>query len=355
MAYDLHANKGPHVLGIVIAFPILAAFCLSLRLYTRFKIIHNAALEDYCSVVGLIFSIATSVCMGYQVKNGMGRHMQTLTPQDGVNSVKFLFASILTYNISLLFIKLSILLQYLRICISPRVRLFCHLTLILIISYGIETFFTGLLTCLPVSYFWDKTIPGGKCVNEPALWFANAGINIFQDLCLLVLPFFILRELILGKRQKAGLMLVLSLGAFACIASICRLHALYEVSVSKDMTWDNPGTAIWSSIELNTAIICTSISVLKPLVSRLLPGMLSSRKSSEAPKIRSGGNGTVLSFSAGKWMDTTLASSEDGKFEMMDESEREVWGLREVRESVGREAESRQGLRDGVGPMSVEV
>ncbi len=52
--HDLHANKGPHVLGIVIAFPILAAICLALRLYTRIKIIANAALEDYFIVVALV-------------------------------------------------------------------------------------------------------------------------------------------------------------------------------------------------------------------------------------------------------------------------------------------------------------
>ncbi|CZR64790.1 uncharacterized protein PAC_14689 [Phialocephala subalpina] len=349
--YDLHANKGPHVLRIIIAFPILAGICLALRLYTRFKLISNAALEDRFIVVALvrpssvmemkrplirsqIFSIATSICMGYQVKNGMGRHVQTLTQQDGINSLKFLYASILTYNISLLTIKLSILLQYLRICVNRRVRLACHLTMAFIIAYGIMTFFSGVFTCTPVSYFWDKSIQGGRCVNEPALWFANAGINIFQDVLLLTLPFFILKDLILGTRQKLCLSLVLSLGAFAAIASIIRLHALYNVSISDDITWDNPGTATWSSIEINVAIICTSISVLRPLVSHLFPGIFSSFQNTKS----SGGmtSASKTKIKSDKVLTFTAKVEEEsrgsGNFERVDDSEREVWGLREVRE-----------------------
>lgn len=158
-----------------------------------------------------VFSVATSICMGYQVKYGMGRHIQTLTPQQGIASLKALFASILVYNFSLLFIKLSILFQYLRIITSPGTRRACYAVIALVTLYGIETFFTGLFTCFPIAKFWNASLPG-HCVHEPQLWFANAGLNIFSDLLLLLLSAFILKASTLGLKQKLWLTIVLGLG-----------------------------------------------------------------------------------------------------------------------------------------------
>ncbi len=137
----------------------------------------------------------------------------------------------------------------------------------------------------------------------------------------------------------------------ACIASIIRLHALYVVSVSDDITWDNPGTAIWSSIELNVAIICTSISVLKPLLSRIIPGLLSGVRSKAKSGGTGGTGGTMVSFSDGRKSSAVKPRKEsESGLEMMEESEREVWGLREVRASV-----LSCERRDGEGKAEVEI
>ncbi len=128
------------------------------------------------------------------------------------NHSQALFASIIVYNLGLLFTKLSILLQYLRICCSKPVTRACYFVMALIFLYGAETFFTGVFTCVPVALFWDPTIQDGTCVNKSALWFTNAGINILTDFSLLIIPIFMLRGFPLPKRQKIGLMVVLALG-----------------------------------------------------------------------------------------------------------------------------------------------
>ena len=43
--------------------------------------------------------------------------------------------------------------------------------------------------------------------------------------------------------------------------------------ISTDPTWENIGAAIWSSIELNTSIIASALPTLRPLITRMLPGM----------------------------------------------------------------------------------
>lgn len=59
--------------------------------------------------------------------------------------------------------------------------------------------------------FWDPRDPG-RCVNTAALYYANAAINIVQDISLVVLPFFILQQLLMPKREKVSLMIILGLG-----------------------------------------------------------------------------------------------------------------------------------------------
>ncbi|KAF2197097.1 hypothetical protein GQ43DRAFT_223315 [Delitschia confertaspora ATCC 74209] len=271
----LSANKGPQALSIIIAFPIIAAFVVSLRMITRIKIVNNPSHDDWTMLGALIFSIATAICQGFQVKNGMGRHVQSLTMEQGINSLKALFASIMMYNFSLTLIKVSIIFQYLRIAANSYVRLACHILMAFILLNCTQTFLTAVFSCVPVPKFWDDRIVG-TCVNKPALWFANAGINIVQDIWLIVLPFFILKKLILRTREKVVLMIILGLGGFASVASILRLQALYVVSKSHDITWDNPGTATWSTIELNVGIICASLPTLRALLSKIFPQIFKS-------------------------------------------------------------------------------
>jgi hypothetical protein len=115
------------------------------------------------------------------------------------------------YNFGLTLTKVSILLQYLRITIDPPVKKVCRALIFFALLNCIQTLFTGIFSCYPVAKFWDDRIPGG-CVNKPALWYANAAINIFQDISLIVLPIFVLRKLVLPRREKICLILILGLG-----------------------------------------------------------------------------------------------------------------------------------------------
>jgi hypothetical protein len=62
----------------------------------------------------------------------------------------------------------------------------------------------------------------------------------------------------------------------AAIASVCRLYALYLISVSSDITWDSPASVYWSAIELNIGILCASLPTLRPFLARVWPNAFSS-------------------------------------------------------------------------------
>lgn len=269
------------MIAVITVMPSLALFVVVARFWTRFSIVRNLALDDWFAGFAMVMSIGVSICMGFQVQNGMGRHIETLTLQQGIDSLKALYASILFYNLGLTFTKLSILLQYRRICVSKILMRVIHLLMGCVTLYGFWTVISAIFNCVPVAKFWDDRIPG-HCINKPFLWFLNAGINIATDITLVTLPFFLLRHLMLPKRQKYTLIAILGLGGFASVVSVLRLWALYIVSVSTDITWDDPGAAIWSAVELNTGIICASLPALRALVSRYFPALFPSRSAGSA-------------------------------------------------------------------------
>lgn len=64
------------------------------------------------------------------------------------------------------------------------------------------------------------------------------------------------------------------------MVSILRLQSLYVISRAKDVTWANPLAAIWSSVEINTGILCSCLPTLRSCVARLFPKLLGSLRGS---------------------------------------------------------------------------
>jgi hypothetical protein len=116
------------------------------------------------------------------------------------------------YYLSLTFIKISVLLQYLRIFTIRSFRIACWSILVLVALFSFWTFFGSIFLCTPVAFFWDKTIKDGKCLNEYAVWFTNAGFNILTDFASILLPMPVLKNLKLPRRQKWALMVIFALG-----------------------------------------------------------------------------------------------------------------------------------------------
>ena len=58
---------------------------------------------------------------------------------------------------------------------------------------------------------WDPRTPG-ECIDTATLNYVNAALSIVQDIALVILPFFMLRQLIMPRKEKIILMAVLGLG-----------------------------------------------------------------------------------------------------------------------------------------------
>ncbi|KAK6584926.1 hypothetical protein PZA11_003150 [Diplocarpon coronariae] len=156
-----------------------------------------------------------------------------------------------------------------------------------VVMCGIQVFFTSVFTCIPVSAFWGAT--RGRCINQVVVQFFNAGLNILTDILILALPVRVVWGLHLPHRQKVGLMFVFGLGGFVCLVSILRLHALYIMTTSSNITYDSAVVMTWSIVEAATGIICASLPAMRPFVSRLFPRFLATTYATQQPPVSSQG------------------------------------------------------------------
>lgn len=122
-------------------------------------------------------------------------------------------ATLICYGISLVFTKISILLQYIRIFKVRELLIACYTLIAIITVWGVEVFIAAIFACWPIPAFWDLTIKDKKCVlNTPPVWFTNVAINIATDLMIFMMPIPVIRGLNLPTRQKTALLGVFLLG-----------------------------------------------------------------------------------------------------------------------------------------------
>ena len=127
------------------------------------------------------------------------------------NYLKTFYASILVYNASLVTVKISILLMYRRIFVTPKMRWATLIGLIIICAWGISLVSSLAMICLPIQALWDHTVKG-HCMPFVPAFFAPACINMVTDFAIFLLPLPAIKKLNLPRRQKIILAFILCLG-----------------------------------------------------------------------------------------------------------------------------------------------
>ncbi|KAJ4378644.1 hypothetical protein N0V86_005514 [Didymella sp. IMI 355093] len=211
MLSDLNHNpRGQQAVVISATFTALALIVVSLRLYTRLFLVRSPGVEDYGVSLAMICSIALTVCIGFQAQWGMGQHIQNLHPDTIQKSLKAFWVSLIVYYLSLGLTKGSMLLQYRRVFTIKAFKIGNYVVMAVVVCYTFWTVFSSVFACVPVSAFWTRE--PARCINQFAMWFTNAAINISTDFAIIILPMPVIRSLNLNRRQKTALMGIFAVG-----------------------------------------------------------------------------------------------------------------------------------------------
>lgn len=126
---------------------------------------------------------------------------------------KIILAVEVLYLTSAALPKVTILCFYLRVFTRRDARMTCYCLLGFVAATWFAYLLAAFLQCKPFAYQWDKTIPGGHCIDIDTYDKTTSVPNIFTDLIMLVLPIPTVINLQTSRARKAECFLVFMVGS----------------------------------------------------------------------------------------------------------------------------------------------
>ncbi|KAI0601368.1 hypothetical protein F4775DRAFT_541873 [Biscogniauxia sp. FL1348] len=184
---------------------------------------------------------------------------------------KLLLTGNLVWVVAMTFVRLSILSLYIHIfSLHDRFRIACYVLMAAAVSWGVAVFILLALDCQPFAFNWDKTIPGGYCVNIAASYLSAHVINLTIDSSIAFLPTPVLWGLHMPLRRKIGITILFALGSAVCVFSLIRI-ALYRIVLgfdSIDFTWTAPTPVIFTVGEPSLGCVIACLPLLRPIAEK---------------------------------------------------------------------------------------
>ncbi|KAK3940243.1 hypothetical protein QBC46DRAFT_341802 [Diplogelasinospora grovesii] len=265
----------------VIIFSIVCPFLTGLRVWSRLRKGGRLGPDDYFILAALTFALASSGIMIASCQYGFGQHIFNLTPENKIETLMYFYICQITYKTSINLTKCSILMLYDRIFGNVRwIRWLCWFLVACVALYAIASVTATIFQCNPVPRAFNKLIPG-TCIDNGTFWYANAGFSVATDLIILFIPMPLVYQLQIPRVQKIALVVVFALGGFVVITSCLRMTTINIAATSPDSTFDIAST-MWTVIEMNVAIVCACLPMVRPLLVKLFPKLM--------PKSSSGRN-----------------------------------------------------------------
>ncbi|KAK8050387.1 hypothetical protein PG994_012117 [Apiospora phragmitis] len=245
--YPAESNLGP-ILSVTGAVHAIAFAVVVMRIYARIGILKAAGKDDYTMAACITCAFVGLLCFILQGYHGLVTVLGYDCPW-AAQDLHRLLPSSTEYQQMVFAVVVG----------ADRLRGVLHCV----------AWLTILLQCQPVDGFWNKMmVPKPKCYGM--LMFikfgmANAGFNIFTDICFASLPIPIIVKLQLRLRTRIYLILILSLGYFAVALGVVKAYYQIGFGADKDKTF-NQSIQFWGFLQLNVGIIAASCPALKPFV-----------------------------------------------------------------------------------------
>ncbi|KAI0016846.1 hypothetical protein F4780DRAFT_660905 [Xylariomycetidae sp. FL0641] len=268
-----HDSKGHAVIitgGVTLSLAVVAVCA---RLYTRYAIINQIGVDDVLAVGSLIAAIGANVTQCVNASKYLGRHLYDLNlAVDMPEFQKLFWINEIWYNVAMFFVKMTFLFQYFRVFRHiKKMRLAYVVSMVLVGGWCLGQVLSVVFICIPVEGNWDKSIKA-KCQDTQVGVHLNAVGTLVTDIVVLLLPLPALWKLKIPSTQKWALLGIFGLGGFTSAISIVRITTL---NGGEDFTYASVTSACWSSAELASGILAAALATIRPLVSRVIPGLAS--------------------------------------------------------------------------------
>ncbi|KAF2179019.1 hypothetical protein K469DRAFT_731295 [Zopfia rhizophila CBS 207.26] len=259
----------------VYSVPIVASFIsTSLRLWAKRAGRNGITFDDYLIVFATICLIGQcSSGLGYGPPHGMGRHINTVSPEDVTIFRKGDYVFSHFYDIALASVKLGILAFYYRVFVVPLFRKVVLTTAAFVLAWGIGITVALALVCRPIEAFWDSNVKG-ECLDLVTFTYFTNISNLATDIWIFLMPVPVIWHLQLQTKKKLLLCFIFSIGIATCIVSSIRLTVVLGHG-DPDFTWSTVPLGAYSVFEPLGGILCTNLPIIWHMWRKrrpLLPG-----------------------------------------------------------------------------------
>ncbi|KAL2808259.1 integral membrane protein [Aspergillus granulosus] len=258
-----------------------ALIFVALRIYTRLFVTQpGMGLDDWATILLACCTIPVnsgSILLGIA---GLGKDIWTLE-FDKITRILYLFyIQEIIYIFCIALTKICLLLFYLRIFPSKRMRLIIQVSSALTFCYCITFMFALAFQCSPVSYNWNgwDGEHEGSCVKKNALVITAAALNVVLDFWVIALPIPGVLRLQASIVTKLQVIFMFTVGFLITGVSIYRTIMLKIFATSTNATWDQAAGGYWSIIEVDVGLFCICLPALRSLLGHLMPSVFGSTK-----------------------------------------------------------------------------
>ncbi|PVH94317.1 hypothetical protein DM02DRAFT_539750 [Periconia macrospinosa] len=254
------------IIALSVSFP-LAMLAVILRFTARKTSKSGIWYDDWLACAGLVYD---SAIRGEPIPES------TL-----LANVKAIYVAELSYYITQICLKLSILAFYWRLFKVPSIYVPIYLTTGFVVAWFIASILVTAFQCILVASLWTPALrSSAKCVELAPFFFGTSMPNILADLFLLVLPAPYVWGLKISMIQKIFVMGFLLLGGFVLVATAIRLPLVLAMDLRGFLANSSvENSVLWSAMECCIGVICVCLPALRPVV-RLLPWASNLGKSS---------------------------------------------------------------------------
>lgn len=214
-----------------IVFIIVDTIIVAAKTYSRVQIARLSFWwDDFWIIVGYVLLMpicALGITMANVEVAWNNEDRLILNYEENKILLKIIYSLLQFLVASYALTRYSILALYLRIFSDRRLRVAVWCVVAFVTLQWLAFALTAIFQCRPVSYYWDRSIADGKCLDVDNFYRSVTPFNLVVDVVLIFMPLPTVWQLRATTTRKWALTFLFMIGVGALVASSIRF-AVYE-------------------------------------------------------------------------------------------------------------------------------
>ncbi|KAK3317516.1 hypothetical protein B0T19DRAFT_405206 [Cercophora scortea] len=260
-------NQGAQTAAVIWSLVALATTFMVLRIYCKIWRLGRLWWDDWVLVISWMCFVVDAAMSQIVVDLGFGMYPCDIDPRN------FRAIAIEGQNVgasvgilAVVWSKTSFAITLLRLT-EGKLKAFVWFVIAAMNVVMILEAIIVWVQCTPVSKTWDPSVPG-VCWNTHAVNVYGVLAGCFSGCCdilLAMLPWTLVWNLKMQKKEKIGIGIAMSMGVFAGATAFVKSAKILTIG-GKNFSYDGCALLVWAAAEISTTIMASCIPVLRVFV-----------------------------------------------------------------------------------------